>query len=268
MQAFKKIISVAVFVLIAVESALAQSSVSSVSSPEMPSISAPTLGSGFYVPGNPKNSPYTGRRSRGQKAKSESQKKVQPSLDGSLKVDSGLDAEISESEQIARDLAQSAAYLSGKERDDLLKALQNYQSASEKLRKENEETLSNAKKARLLRFTVGGKDILKSCRSVYVSDVLQDGTFVVTGDRTYQGNGENFDEIFYIRFTATPQKADLKNYSACTYVTQSKENEESGLYRMSRLNSLEANRTGHLVTLKTSAQEEDIDLLIDLGVEN
>ena len=68
MQAFKKIISVAAFVLIAVESALAQSSVSSVSSPEMPSISAPTLGSGFYVPGNPKNSPYTGRRSRGQKA--------------------------------------------------------------------------------------------------------------------------------------------------------------------------------------------------------
>ena len=49
---------------------------------------------------------------------------------------------------------------------------------------------------------------------------------------------------------------------------ESKENEESGLYRMSRLNSLEANRTGHLVTLKTSADEEDIDLLIDLGVEN
>ncbi|MBO4385738.1 MAG: hypothetical protein J5817_01850 [Treponema sp.] len=268
MQTFKKIVSVAAFVLIAVEAAVAQSSVSSVSSPEMPSVAAPTLGSGFYVPGNPKNSPYTGRRSRGTKPKSASPKKANPSLDGKLNGENSFDAEISEREQIARDLAQSAAYLSGQERDDLLKALQNYQNASEKLRKENGEAASNAKKARLLRFTVGGKDILQSCRSVYVSDVLQDGTFVVTGDRTCQGSGENLDEIFYIRFTATPQKADLKNYSACTYVTQSKENEESGLYRMSRLNSLEANRTGHLVTLKTSEQEEDIDLLIDLGVEN
>jgi len=265
LQAFKKIISATAFVLIAVESALAQSAVSSVTSPEMPSVSAPTLGSGFYVPGNPKNAPFTGWR-RGKK-KDAPPKKSLPAESG-LKDSAGESVEsISEQEQIARDLAQSAAYLSGKEREDLLKALQNYQSASEKLRKENGETAASSKKARLLRFTVGGKDILQSCRSVYVSDVLQDGTFVVTGDRSLHSNGGNLDEIFYIRFTATPQKADLKNYSACTYVTQSAEDEESGLYRMSRLNALEANRTGHLVTLKTSADEEDIDLLIDLGVE-
>jgi len=266
LQTCKKIISFAAFILIAVESSVSQSSNVSVSSPEMPSVSAPTLGSGFYVPGNPKNAPYTGRSRGGlNKKKGTSQKSK-----ASVKIDNDaiLDQEISEQEQIARDLAQSAAYIGGKDRDDLLKALQNYQNSSEKLRKENGEISENTKKARLLRFTVGGKDILKSCRSVYVSDVLQDGTFVVTGDRNCMGENGNLDEIFYIRFTATPQKADMKNYSACAYVTQSAENEDSGLYRMSRLNNLEANRTGHLVTLKTSAQEEDIDLLIDLGVEN
>ncbi|MBP5697317.1 MAG: hypothetical protein J6X11_11830 [Treponema sp.] len=269
MQTFKKIVALAAFAMIAVESTLAQSSVSSVTSPEMPSVSAPTLGSGFYVPGNPKNSPFTGWPRRGAKNRGDASQKARPSagIKKGAKDLLGDELGISEQEQIARDLAQSAAYLTGNERDDLLKALQNYQNASEKLRKENGGVSENAKKARILRFTIGGKDILQSCRSVYVSDVLQDGTFVVTGDRSCQGSGENLDEIFYIRFTATPQKADLKNYSACTYVTQSAESEESGLYRMSKLNALEANRTGHLVTLKTSAQEEDIDLLIDLGVE-
>ena len=126
---------------------------------------------------------------------------------------------------------------------------------------------SAAEKAasRILRFNVNNYDILKTCKKVYISDVQQDGSFLVTGDRRYLSDGKQRTETFHILFKNSATNNSAVNYNAAASVTQDYLNEYSFLYQLSKKPQLSAMRTGNLVTMRTDEPDWKMELLIDLG---
>lgn len=119
--------------------------------------------------------------------------------------------------------------------------------------------------SRLLRFNVNGYDVLKTCRTVYISDMHSDGTFLVTGDRKYMSDGKVRNETFHLLFTADNANNSNAKYRAAAEVNQDYFNQYSFLYELSKRNDLSAFRTGNLVTMRTSDPQWKLDMLIDLG---
>ena len=117
----------------------------------------------------------------------------------------------------------------------------------------------------LLRFSVNGYDILKTCRTVYISDVQDDGTFLVTGDRKYLSDGKTRSETFHILFTLSNTNKGASSYSAATAVTQDEFNQYSFMYELSQRANMNATRTGNLVSMRTDDPQWKLELLIDLG---
>lgn len=266
MQVCKKIIFVSAVSLFFEFGYAQETGISSVSSPQMPTVSSPTIGGGFYIPGNSRNAPYTGQKPGADAKKTETKNSV--AAEEKKSIEESL---VNEDEmQIAEDIAEAASSLTEKERAALLKTIQNSKKTAP-VSRENQNYYSGAEESKgshILRFSVNGNDLLKTCHSVYISDLQQDGTFLITGERRYKTSGKVQSETFYIRFTATPQRADLKNYVASAEVMQPSEDENSVLYQMSQRTDLEANRTGNLVTMRTSDPDWKLDMLIDLGVNN
>ncbi|MBP5358268.1 MAG: hypothetical protein J6Y69_03680 [Treponema sp.] len=124
---------------------------------------------------------------------------------------------------------------------------------------------ARAKASRLIRFSVNGYDVLHTCRTVYISDVQEDGTFLVTGDRKYPSDGVTRSETFHLLFKKDQGSSGLQNYHAAAAVTQDYLNEYSFLYQLSQRENLTAVRTGNLVTMRTTDPDWKLELLIDLG---
>ncbi|MBP5753956.1 MAG: hypothetical protein J6W60_14030 [Treponema sp.] len=122
-----------------------------------------------------------------------------------------------------------------------------------------------AKPSRLIRFSVNGYDVLRTCRTIYISDVQEDGTFLVTGDRKYSSDGKTRSETFHLLFKKDQGSSGLQNYHAAAAVTQDYLNEYSFLYQLSQRENLSAMRTGNLVTMRTTDPDWKLELLIDLG---
>ncbi|MBR1912564.1 MAG: hypothetical protein IJ828_09455 [Treponema sp.] len=306
MQVCKCIFGAAVFLLLNV----CVSAQSSVFDMTMPTVSSPTIGNGFYVPGNASNSVYTGPSSKNAAA-------TQPSASSSPSASvaaSESDAEDDALSSIsARDLSLLSqkgllgqlgsifddrsysydnAYKSGSS-DETNKLLKKVLNRLEEIKGgESGVAESNAAsrvesaqapvsapvapsasvvdsalsaKSNLLRFTVNGYDVLRTCRTVYISDVQKDGTFLVTGDRRYNANGRMMNETFHILFKAKPDSADCANYSSATVVTQDVENPNSFLYQLAQRKNMEATRTGNFVSMRTTDSNWKLELLVDLG---
>ena len=117
----------------------------------------------------------------------------------------------------------------------------------------------------ILRFIVNGYDVLASCRTVYFSDVGEDGTFLLTGDRTYTANGQKRTETFYLLFRPAGGAGFSTQYKAEIAVVQDYTNAHSFMYRLASLGDLTATKTGNLVSLRTSDPNCRADLLIDIG---
>ena len=115
---------------------------------------------------------------------------------------------------------------------------------------------------------MNGYDILRTCRTLFISDVQSDGTFLITGDRRYQSDGSTRSETFHLLFKAASGSDSLKSYDAAALVTQDYLNENSFLYQMSQRDDMQASRTGNLVTLRTTDPKWKLELLIDLGSTN
>ncbi len=120
-------------------------------------------------------------------------------------------------------------------------------------------------KSRLLRFAVNGYNILRTCRTVYISDVQDDGTFLVTGDRRYMSDGKTRSETFHILFKTKPDSTSVCEYDAATAVTQDSYNPNSFVYQLSKRRNMMASRTGNLVSMRTEDPSWRLELLIDLG---
>lgn len=133
-------------------------------------------------------------------------------------------------------------------------------------RKDSEHTFANIvkKEPKILRFTVNGYDLLTTCKKIYFSEIETDGTFLLTGDRKYMSENKAWAETFYFYFHAVGTESGITKYTVTPAVSQDYENEYSYLYQLTQKNELTADRTGNLVTLRSSDGKWKMDMLISL----
>ena len=150
--------------------------------------------------------------------------------------------------------------------EKILSELDNVKKQNAEAVKSNEEQPpASSARPGILRFIVNGCDVLSSCRTVYFSDVGADGTFLLTGDRTYTANGQKRMETFYLLFRPAGNAGFSTQYKVECSVVQDYTNTNSFMYRLASLGNLNAVKTGNLVSLRTSDQNCRADLLIDIG---
>ncbi len=271
----------------------------------MPSIAAPSLGTGFYRPGirqtttataNSESAEQTGAKtatpskdnSRVAATASQIAKSVASSLsaddvqalgsrgllnnfssllaakgtDGSEETNKLLNKVLEKMEEIkAQDKSSSSAVRVADSRPGSSPE----QSAASTQASTNPATSEQQKHSRLLRFAVNGYNVLRTCRTVYISDVQTDGTFLVTGDRRYMSDGKARNETFHMLFKTKSEDGGQETYSAATAVTQDSYNPNSFLYQLSERKNMTASRTGNLVSMRTEDPSWKLELLIDLA---
>ena len=150
--------------------------------------------------------------------------------------------------------------------EKILSELDNVKKQNAEAVKSNEEQPpASSARPGILRFIVNGYDILSSCRTVYFSDVGKDGTFLLTGDRTYTANGQKRMETFYLLFRPAGNAGFSTQYKVECSVVQDYTNTHSFMYRLASLGNLSAAKTGNLVSMRTSDPNCRADLLIDIG---
>lgn len=116
---------------------------------------------------------------------------------------------------------------------------------------------------RILRFISGSYNILAGCTAVFISKPEGDGSFLLTGDRTYRTDGGTFSETFYMLFKS---RADGM-FNVAVTVNQHTENSQSVLKNLEKCPVLTAAKTGNLVTMRTQTPNGTIDLLLDIDFE-
>ena len=270
--------------------------------PSMPSITSPTLSGGFYAPGRSTtttksvntSAAKTESSTLSEKTKTEGIKQslsaVQLSANdisslGSMGLLGNLTSAqnssgeattallqqiLSEIAELKKQVAETQAAL--KERNIVTTAEDSTETAevvkdekvSLSLQEKQENTVPHSA-ASLLRFTVNGYSLISTCRTVYVSDIQADGSFLVTGDRRYLSNGLFYTETFYLLFRPSGAQNGTETYTVAASVSQDKNNPYSYVYRLSLRPTLTASRTGNLVSLQDHDDRWNADILLDIG---
>ena len=295
MQAYKKIFVAGV--AFTASCLYAQSSFGgfgSVTAPSMPTVSSPTIGSGFYVPTFQNQGLNVGKK---KDSKSESNDGSEQAEEKKSEVAKKLPSTLTASEISALSSMGLLGNITGsalpgsiyttQTTSETKEILEKVLTEIEEIKKNTKElpaakpvtivasapvvssnTLSSAAEkasSRILRFSVNNYDILKTCGKIYISDIQHDGSFLVTGDRRYMSDGKNRTETFHMLFKNSSGEHSAVNYNAATSVTQDYLNEYSFFYQISKRPQLSAVRTGNLVTMRTNDQDWKMELLIDLG---
>lgn len=295
MQAYKKIFVAGV--AFAASCLYAQSSFGgfgSVTAPSMPTVSSPTIGSGFYVPTFQNQGLNVGKK---KDSKSESNDGSDQAEEKKSEVAKKLPSTLTASEISALSSMGLLGNITGsalpgsiyttQTTSETKEILEKVLTEIEEIKKNTKElpaekpvtivasapvvssnTLSSAAEkasSRILRFSVNNYDILKTCGKIYISDIQHDGSFLVTGDRRYMSDGKHRTETFHMLFKNSSREHSAVNYNAATSVTQDYLNEYSFLYQLSKRPQLSAVRTGNLVTMRTDDKDWKMELLIDLG---
>ena len=118
--------------------------------------------------------------------------------------------------------------------------------------------------SKLLRFRVTNTDILDTCQTIYFSQPEENGLFLLTGDRSYYIDNKPYEETFYFLFTPALDDKGLFYYEVEGDIMQNAPITGSKLYPLTEKPSLIARKTGNLITLKYSAENWNLDILIDL----
>lgn len=292
MRISKKVFFLALTAAALFNASAQSTSFSSITSPSMPTVSSPEIGNGFYSPGavlkpeyskntsdssQPEKSKSENKNSESSNAKTEMQKKILSALtakDISLLNEKGFSSDInsmifslssSDNSQETKILLNKILAEIEKIKDNSNKENNNKKTAEVSAAPAKEEKQPEKAKARLLRFSVNGYDILRTCRKIYISEVQLDGTFLVTGDRVYSSDGKNRTETFHILFKTSPNENETLNYKAAANVTQDYLNENSFLYQLSKFENLPAMRVGNFISMRTEEPNWKLELLIDLG---
>lgn len=119
-------------------------------------------------------------------------------------------------------------------------------------------------RSKLLRFVINGTDILGSLRSVYFSHPESDGTFLLTADRVYLNSSKTNTETFHLLFRATGTKNTGTVFTVSPAITQALDDKNSPVFKLAQINNLTASRTGNLVTLRNQQDGLKVDVLIAL----
>lgn len=118
--------------------------------------------------------------------------------------------------------------------------------------------------SKLLRFRVNNTDILNTCQTIYFSQPEENGLFLLTGDRSYYIDNRPYEETFYFLFTPALDDKGVFYYEVEGDIMQNASITGSKLYPLTEKPSLIARKTGNLITLKYSAENWNLDILIDL----
>ena len=276
--------------------------------PSMPSISAPTIGSPFYRPGN---NAYSQKKSasNSRTAQSSAQKNTAATQSETQKTDllSALLSSESSSDLESSRLTASDVTLLGQ--NGLLNGIyglagnaSSYNSSSNtdilltkileqlnELKKEQDEKLQSdetdksgkntasqnaalpyiqpdkSQRPAILRFVINGYNILDTCRTVYFSKQEQDGSFLLTADRRYISDNTVREETFYLLFKADGNCGASKGYDVQPAVVQDYQNDYSLVYQLAQKKNLKASKAGNLVSLRSTAPDWNLDLLLDIG---
>lgn len=147
-----------------------------------------------------------------------------------------------------------------------LKTQQKNASAKDRQILENTQTDSQTfkqREPRILRFRINGHDVKDTLTTVFFSEPESDGTFLLTGDRRYFTNQKARTETFYILFKAEKSNGSITTFDVQPSIVQDALNENSFVYRFSKLKNLKAEKTGNLVVLH-SDDGINVDLLLDI----
>lgn len=110
----------------------------------------------------------------------------------------------------------------------------------------------------IVRFTVNGLDIEATTTSLISSILTRDGSFLLTGNRTYVSSARNRSETFYLLF----KKTAGTSYRLFADVSQDYLNEYSYLYQLVRKTPLSGTLTGDLLVFRTADPAWNFDLVI------
>jgi len=110
----------------------------------------------------------------------------------------------------------------------------------------------------IARFTVNGNDVAKSVTELVSSALARDGSFLLTGDRTYPGGDRWLTETFYLLC----RKTGPGTYALYADLSQPVPNANSFLYRLARMTPIEGRLEGDLITFESSARDWRLDLAI------
>jgi hypothetical protein len=110
----------------------------------------------------------------------------------------------------------------------------------------------------IARFTVNGNDVAKSVTALVSSALARDGSFLLTGDRTYPGGDRWLTETFYLLC----RKTGPGTYALYADLSQAVPNQNSFLYRLARMTPIEGRLEGDLITFESSARDWRLDLAI------
>ncbi|WP_027728704.1 hypothetical protein [Treponema sp. C6A8] len=157
--------------------------------------------------------------------------------------------------------------------EKILASLEELKEAQKNLTPEEKQELSNyqldaqtfkKREPKILRFKINGYNINDSVTKAFFSDSESDGTFMLTGDRTYYVNHQARSETFYILFKVIRGNGSAVTYDVRPCVVQDFENQNSFVYRFAEMKGLRAEKTGNLVALHSSDGSLNVDLLLDI----
>lgn len=141
------------------------------------------------------------------------------------------------------------------------------------IKKQQQELLSSKKVSvtnpsmdppAILRFVIGSTDVLSSCRQIFFSEKEDDGSFLLTGDARTLVNGKPVNETFYLLFSVSGTSNSRLVYSVTPTIIQDSP-VETPLKLFCTPENIEAVKTGNLLTIHTSYNATNMDMLINIG---
>lgn len=115
--------------------------------------------------------------------------------------------------------------------------------------------------AELVRFSVNGYSILGTVTALVSSVQAVDGSFLITGDRSFTASGNVLSETFYLLCRPAPEGRWLLTAE----VTQNPENPNSFLFRLADRSPVYGEQTGNLIVFRSAADKWLLDLVIRLA---
>lgn len=110
----------------------------------------------------------------------------------------------------------------------------------------------------IVRFTVNGTDVAKSVTALVSSAIARDGSFLLTGDRTYAGGDRWLTETFYLLC----RKSGPGTYALYADIAQNQPNANSFLYRLARKTPISGRLEGDLIVFGEKGPDWQLDLAI------
>ena len=132
-------------------------------------------------------------------------------------------------------------------------------STNEQTKISTEENIDNSINKKILRFKINNYELTKSFTTLFFSEPEADGSFLLTGDRTYNLYGKQMTETFYMLF----KNENGNNFEVAVAVNQNDENPNSFLFKFAKDSPYKSQRTGNLFFINSNKNDLKVYILIE-----